>query len=987
MNINAVNDYSQIGNIGINNKTKQNAADSVVNAFEKVIIGNGKPMNSVDISKNGVSGISDSITSVEEALKNDAQVAKDNLKALFNKLSGAEAVVMDEDGWDINDLDEEEILTVVDRIKIMLATYCEDYQVMAGNIDSDAIKEAVGDNALASKISKKLSGTYIPTTEENVREVGQALEMAEELDHVMSDDTLSYLMKNNLDAAISNVYMAQHSASGMNVPVSIDDSQWNQLLPQVDKVIEKAGLEVSDETREEARWLIERQINLTPENMVKLDELKDYEFVFDEDAVIDNCVNAMAEGKKANEALITGNSDSSWKKVSEAVNVLNNATAADVENVTMQYGSLTIARLSFSMTSVEGYIAANYSVEVSSAVVTNNRILNEARLMLTAYSGSVLINSGIDIFNEDLSNIVDMLHQAQNRYIINEFSDKQTGSVSEEDLNKVSGFTDIINSLRFMPSAAIGAVVTAGVTVTVASMHHEGSSFQQRYEHAGQAYDTMSTKVRSDMGDNIKKAVDASASAILEDLGLEQSKENVRCINILASNSMEITEENIYTVKNIDTVINNIMDNISPETVLEMIRDGINPLDAPIEALNDFINERQKDITDEIEKFSEFLYKLDKNGDISSDEREKFIGIYKMFSMFKKDSGRAIGALVNQGAEITMGNIVMAINSRKNYRMDVTIDENAGMAEITGKAAYFDTLFSTLGNSINPRALKERAEDIDGMSLEKFAILMEEADNDREVLAEYYNEQIETMKSFADAEDRVIRMLTDYDIPVTFNNLMASEGINKNIRDMFGRYLNDDSDEKVKSDLENLTDALSSEEDTNKAYETLQKDVNMSVRRMLCGDESDRLDLRGLRTLTEGVRLMGTLSSRHNYIIPFETDDGIGAINLKLISDGSGKGRITIGMTIGDNQRSYIECNVSQSKIDIFALRGNNTLDGDALGKGLKELGFEDINIISAVSDILPEGSMAKEESVPTQDLYRVAKTLVKNLMETETNL
>lgn len=986
MNINAVNDYSQVGNIGINNKTKQDAADSVVSAFEKAVIGNGKPMNSVDVSNNRIGSLSDSITSVEEALKNDAQVAKDNLKALFNKLSGAEAVVMDEDGWDINDLDDEEILTVVDRIKIMLAAYCEDYQVMSGDIDTDAIKEAVGDNALASKISKKLSGTYIPSTEENAEEVSQALEMAEELDSRMNDETLSYLMKNNLEPTISNVYMAQHSASGMNVQAPVDDSQWQQLIPQVDRLIEKAGLEVSDETREEARWLIERQINLTTENILKLDELSDYEFLFDEDTVIESCVDAMADGKKANEAFITGKRDSSWKMVSEAISVLNNAAYEDVENVTRQYGSLTIARLSLSMTSVEGYIAANYSVEVSSAVVTNNRILNEARLMLTAYSGSVLVNSGIDIFNEDLSNIVDMLHEEQNRYIINEFSDKQAGSVSEEDLNRVSGFTDIINSLKFMPSAAIGAVITAGVTVTVASMHHEGSSFQQRYEQAGQAYDTMSTKVRSDMGDNIKKAVDASASAILEDLGLEQTKENVRCINILAANSMEITEENIYTVKNIDTIINNIMDNISPETVLEMIRDGINPLDAPVEALNDFINEKQEDVTDEIEKFSEFLYKLDKNGDISSDEREKFIGVYKMFSMFKKDSGRAIGALVNQGADITMGNLVMAINSRRNYSMDVVLDENAGMAEVTGKAAYFDTLFSTLGNSINPKALKDKAEDIDGMSLERFAELMGEADSDREVLAEYYNEQIEAMKSFAEAEDRVIRMLTDYDVPVTFNNLMASEGINKNIRGMFGRYFGDESEEKVKSDLEKLTEALESEEDANEAYLTLQKDVNMSVRRILSGEESDRLDLRELRTLTEGVRLMGTLSSRHNYIIPFETDEGIAAINLKLVSDGSGQGKITIGMTIGDSQRSYIECNVSRKKIDIFALAGNSALDGDVLGKGLDGLGFEDINIISAVSSTIPSGSTGKSEAVPTPLLYRAAKTLVKNLMAAETN-
>ena len=69
---------------------------------------------------------------------------------------------------------------------------------------------------------------------------------------------------------------------------------------------------------------------------------------------------------------------------------------------------------------------------------------------------------------------------------------------------------------------------------------------------------------------------------------------------------------------------------------------------------------------DNEEKYSRFLYKLDKTGGITETKKKQFIGIYQMMNIFTRDAGVCAGALMKQGKEITMGNLISAYTSRKH---------------------------------------------------------------------------------------------------------------------------------------------------------------------------------------------------------------------------------------------------------------------------------------------------------------------------------
>ena len=124
-----------------------------------------------------------------------------------------------------------------------------------------------------------------------------------------------------------------------------------------------------------------------------------------------------------------------------------------------------------------------------------------------------------------------------------------------------------LGALKTAPCAAIGDAVSrneaAGKNDTsLADIENAAFRMQRKYESAGEAYETMSTQVRTDLGDKLGNAVAASTENILKELKLEDTQENRRAVRILAYNSMDITMERLERVKEIDAAVNNLFERL-----------------------------------------------------------------------------------------------------------------------------------------------------------------------------------------------------------------------------------------------------------------------------------------------------------------------------------------------------------------------------------------------------------------------------------------
>ena len=185
------------------------------------------------------------------------------------------------------------------------------------------------------------------------------------------------------------------------------------------------------------------------------------------------------------------------------------------------------------------------------------------------------------------------------------------------------------------------------------------------------------TEPRKDLGDRISKAF-RNVDDILTDLGFETSEANRRAVRILGYNRMEINGDNIHAVKEADAQVTGVISKMTPAATLQMIRDQKNPLEMTMEELDTYFNEKGMDPEADAERFSKFLQRLDRSGGIDANEREAYIGIYRMFRQIEKSDGAVIGSLVATGAQMNFKNMLSAVRSNAGKNMDVRVDDGFG---------------------------------------------------------------------------------------------------------------------------------------------------------------------------------------------------------------------------------------------------------------------------------------------------------------------
>lgn len=928
---------------------------------EDNILGGGAEKSSI------LSGVDGSM----ESLKERASMLKDNLGAIFNKMDTGSVVKMDEDGVDINNTESDRIITVVERIQIKLAMYCDDFEANA-DIDEDAVKQVIGDAAMASKIAGKLRDNGVKPTKDNVSEVMGALEMASRIDSV-DDGMKAYLMQNNMAPTVRNVYIADN-AGYVNRTGVIPEQEWQELAPQVEKIMQEAGVRLTDENLAKGRWMLDNDIEVTKESFERLEALDNVVNILGSDELIDRIAAAMTEGLQAKDALISGEA-LPWE---EAVTALETIEEADEESVAAWVFSgrdYTLAGLAD--TEIKGERIAPDKNDYK--YIKASRELLEVRLMMTIDAARTMERNGISVNTLDISELVEELKKYEvNLFNLNKGQDER--EVTLMDVEQVSMAMVAIDNLRYAPSAVIGSVVMADEEPTVNALSYHVPAVAARMEVAGNAYEALSTEIRSDLGDSVAKAVKASTGDILSNLGYEDNEEGRRAVRILAYNDMEINSQNIDKVKSIDYSANELFRNMTPQKVLSMIREGVNPLETSVEELNAYFINMYENARPEVERYSEFLYRMDKNGKITAEEREKFVGVYSLISKFQKDGMNAAGALVNQNLELTMGNLLTAYMSRRDRNIDLSADDNTGLAQVKDKVTYYKNLLGGVSGKVTPDALESIGDKLDTMTPEQFAqaVRESEAASDDAV----YEKYVETARTAAEMDETVLKLIADNEIPSTYNNIMAAQVIAENPGSIFEDYKDKTKDENLE---DRLIEALASKESAKDEYDALMEQARKLADEAV-GTVDSYIDMEAMRLLGNNMKLVGTLAHRNNYYIPYQTENGAGVINLKIIETGENTGSFLIKMSddvFGDitveakadaqSLRAQIMCSEAGS-IEALEEKGAKIADE------LKQSGIEDVRVSVNRAQSQPDRKSVATDGVSTEVLFKAAQIFIKGL-------
>jgi hypothetical protein len=625
----------------------------------------------------------------EERLKNNFErMTEDDFKELSN-----EGMTLEE--YNIERL--ERALTRIKKQRAVKEDNLED-QIESNEQKQETIKDMNSLNRVSKKIVEKLMEADLPVTESNVAKIANAMEMAGAASQI-SDKAMNYLIKTNSEPTIENIYKAQHSGNYSN-SYAISEEAWDGLKSKVENVLGDAELDINEENISNAKWLLDNQLPLTEQTLWSLKDLKAIQSKTNVHDILNKVVAAMANGQRPDKASLSIVDEERAKKAIEAFhNISDDAVkiavmqSSELDNG-INCNKLQLAQNLLDTQKTTGVTKTEDEKKVFSTLVDNvknlesldiqtiqvRRQLEEIRLKMTVEAGGQLIKKGFHLQTDELSKVIDGLKELENEYYSN-FLKEGNATVTSENIDLLKGTLQGISSLKEMPSFVLGSTLSTRNIQTVNSLLLEGYECKQTLDKANQTYEALMTKPRSDMGDSIKKAFQ-NVDAILEDLDLETTNANQRAVRILGYNGIDITKENIQQVKMYDEQVNSMMKNLHPAVTVELIKEGINPLNIPIQELNQQISKIKNEIgiKDE-EKYSKYLWKLEKDKGITEEERKSYIGIYRLVNAVEKSDGAALGAVIKAGQEITMNNLLTAIRTKNSGGIKTAIDDNFGALE------------------------------------------------------------------------------------------------------------------------------------------------------------------------------------------------------------------------------------------------------------------------------------------------------------------
>lgn len=810
----------------------------------------------------------------------DVATQRNYMAVMSNSMSTEDFSKLLKEGVNPNDTEIETVVTIVDRMKAELVQAGVSVSGYTDSLDMETLTRIVGSESLARQLSDTFVQNDIPVTEENVEAAMQALQESAELTRP-TEGELKYLVNNGMEPTIENLYMAEHSgavdadrqgkgyyqenygyyAKKAEIP------DFEKLLPQIEKIIAEAGLSVTDKTIEQAEWMVEKGIPLTAENLSCLYTNQEVSFPLQEETVVQAIAGALTEGKNPLQANLA-EPKSKYQKATEMSEIIDKW---------LQEDSLSI---------------------------TARRQLEEVRLRMSAEVNVRLVESGFSIDTADMEALVEALREAEKQQAQKLFPEQEP----QQGLESLQLYQDTLAKtavLPGMPAAVLGHLLfQEKMPVNVENLVREGSSLQEDYRRAGEAYEALMTAPRRDLGDSIRKAF-ANVDDILQDLEYEPTPENQRAVRILAYNQLPVTPENLEQVRAADRRVQRVIQKMTPASTLQMIRDGINPLDTDMEELEQYFKNQADEPGQEMETYSRYLYRLEKNQEITAEERDAYIGVYRLLRQIEKTDGAVIGSVLKAQSELNFKQLLTAARTAKKAGMNILVDETfGGLSELHTEGIAIDQQI----NAIHSENQEEAASDS-----EKY----EEAE-----------QELETIRSLKNVESDVLRTLNQLDMPVTVNYIMAAAALTESGTPLFGYLksrlepssskgedIREDIKEGIKAEesggkpasekemsttfhelTDALTDALTDRDTMQAAYQQFSTQVTELLQEKLYTPGQTSLDIKTMKSACLQLSVAAKLAQEETYEIPIRLQDGMAAIRLTIRQRAEENGQVSISM-------------------------------------------------------------------------------------------
>ncbi len=885
-----------------------------------------------------------------------------------------------------------------------------------------------------AQIENALREADLPATKANVAKVASAVQMTTILPE-LSQDARAYILEDQMVPTIENLYQGQYSASGALDSSIVDDEVWQQLQGQIEGLLQENGIALDETVMADAKWLFANDIAVTPENINTLQMLNDISENMTPQKVLDQIIFAMQTGAAPEQASLD---DSQIVIAREAIETLEEITPEDVENAVRDYGQdeVTLQHLKQAADvrkngqgkngnsrqvpfDAEEPRKADAVPGADRAAVTMTQCqLEEIRLRMTLPAAVRMAQKGIDIEVASLTNLVEELRRQEQ----DDYGEIMTDvDLDDAQWSRVHETIAAAEDIRTAPAYIIGTGVRQYSLLTMNTLHKAAVSAVVQMRQYQTDYEAVGTQIRPDLGDSIQKAFQ-NVPDLLAELGMEDTQANQRAVRILGYNSMEITEHNVMKVKTLDAQVNSILDHMKPSLVMKLVQEGDNPLDLSLDELDRELEKLagEQEVSSE-EKYSRYLWRLEQEQGITRQERDGYIGIYRLLNQVESSDGAAIGSVVEAGWEMNLRNLLRAVRTEKRKGLDAKIDDDFGglsdlrytsrsitqqienafdNQDFSGDSSadhsqeYYERMNRQILRDITPAALREVSDGdmeqlLDG-SLESLHERLKQAEGDPETEQTLYEQLAEQIRETVEQSQEGVRYLEQIGLPDTIANIQAAQQLVAQNYDVYReidqrrRDVSEEEYRELRQAMEEVPDALEDPVRLQESYDRLGQSMERILEHsyedpVITGDE-----LQGLKQLHAGMVFQNSMARRHSYDVPLQTGDQVTTMNVTLIQGEDDAGRVQIYM-----QDMSADFRISNGEVKGLILCDDREryeeLSGqaDSLVEKLEQAGSPVKNISYTMNHRSRVDAMTAKagEREPSSSLYRVAKTVVQHVM------
>lgn len=965
-----------------------------------------------------------------------------DLNDVIQRISTEDIQLLEDNNINIEDSSSEEIEKNLKRIKEERGLRREGVEAEKKSLNEK--KENIENTRyqdVPEHIVRLLELSNMEVTQENIDKLQVALQLTSVAEN-LSQEGMKYFINHNLTLTPSNLYKATYSSQG-KAKITKDNTNYESLKHSIAAVVDRTiGMDKEDGMKI-GQWLVENQLAVTEETLWSYKDLEDFKNNYKEENIIGKLIAGYENGIRMEDVYLGAAQEHRMDSIISALNHITEdgisytLSSGKVDNLSIL--ELHQGQIEYSKIPSE---ESNHNwKERSIEEVKVYRQLEELRLKLTYEAGSKLLKSGIQVETESLSNLVNELKEREDLYYKGLLQDG--GSiVSDDNVQLLRNTLNQVSIIRTLPSATLSMVLKNHLPKTMDSILQEGSKLKQEWKDASSSYETMMTEPRKDLGDSIEKAF-RNVDDILKDLGLDVNKENQKAVRSLAYNAMELSPENIIQMKAFEKNVSYMMKELHPDTTVQLIRNGINPSNMPIDELNQYIDSINQDIgvTTE-EKYSKFLWNLEREQNITSSEKEAYIGLYRLLHNVDKTDGAALGALVKSGKEITLNNLLEAVRTRKLGGIESIVDDSIGLtSELNRKnksiMEQVEAGFHKDETSYNRHMVKESLDQLSNkatysmdhdilsgdLSLEELnhrLSLVGSEDTEKDY---YLEKQLQMKEIVSNNKLEYGELLKEFELEPTIQNIKNILDYHSRNNTVFHKYKKLQTESKYEVEMEKdnskntlvnlgevsdtLVEAFTDASTIEHAYEQLEDSMNNFLKSNLAEGRIDYSRLSLAREIVSGFRFASSASNGKRYQIPLQVGDSItniqvtlkqgqddsGKVDMKIDSEALGKLGIHISVRNGNiNGMIQVESRYTEDIINSSMERITDALSST-------ELKISNLSVVlnpKVTNNIkhLKSNTMSKDikdikgkEEVSTNTLYDISKTLLLMVKEIENTI